>query len=165
MKAQQDRLRCPVCGMRVAPDALAVAHQGMHFAFCSQQCRDRFLARPGLYVGRPGHPAPRQRGEVERRRRRIHLDAALDEAQARSVIDHLASLMGVESVVIRDRALEITYDLLQVSLSRIEQALADAGARLGGDWAGRLRRGFVHFVEDIELDALAETPGPGGGCH
>ena len=86
MKPGDDRVRDPVCGMRVDPDALAVEYQGMRFAFCSNQCRARFLANPGLYVGRPGRPAPRQRGQAERRRRRIRLDAPLDDAQARSVM-------------------------------------------------------------------------------
>ena len=44
---------CPVCGMAVDADnpvATATAG-GQTFAFCSEECRDAFLANPGAYAG------------------------------------------------------------------------------------------------------------------
>jgi signal transduction histidine kinase/YHS domain-containing protein len=42
--------RDPVCGMEVAPDALAAEHAGRLYRFCSSACRDLFLAQPQKYV-------------------------------------------------------------------------------------------------------------------
>ncbi|MEO6603393.1 MAG: YHS domain-containing protein [Polyangiaceae bacterium] len=46
----------PVCGMTVAlepPAALRVEHEGMTFWFCCAGCREKFTARPDLFVGEP----------------------------------------------------------------------------------------------------------------
>jgi Cu+-exporting ATPase len=42
----------PVCGMRIAPeDAVAtVEHDGVTYYFCSEFCRDAFVADPAAYV-------------------------------------------------------------------------------------------------------------------
>jgi protein SCO1 len=44
----------PVCGMQVhaGPDTLHVTHDGRTVYFCSEQCRDRFVARPQAYTVR-----------------------------------------------------------------------------------------------------------------
>ncbi len=48
--------RDPVCGMRVdRPDAPAADHQGQVYRFCSQRCRDRFVADPASFLS----PDPR----------------------------------------------------------------------------------------------------------
>jgi len=41
----------PVCGMRIeADDAAATAeHDGRTYYFCSEACRDAFVADPGAY--------------------------------------------------------------------------------------------------------------------
>jgi Cu+-exporting ATPase len=43
----------PVCGMRIdADDAAASAeYDGEVYYFCSEVCRDAFVADPGAYVG------------------------------------------------------------------------------------------------------------------
>jgi YHS domain-containing protein len=43
----------PVCGMRIEPDdAVASAeYEGNVYFFCSEVCRDAFVADPGTYVG------------------------------------------------------------------------------------------------------------------
>lgn len=53
MDADERKVQDPVCNMMVDPDQLAVAHLGMHFAFCSEQCRQRFLNNPDLYIVEP----------------------------------------------------------------------------------------------------------------
>ena len=54
MSKGQQKARDPVCGMEVAPGQHARVHLQMEFAFCSEQCRARFLAHPHLYIGYPG---------------------------------------------------------------------------------------------------------------
>jgi YHS domain-containing protein len=43
----------PVCGMRIdSDDAVASAeHEGTVYFFCSELCRDAFVADPAAYVG------------------------------------------------------------------------------------------------------------------
>jgi len=44
----------PVCGMQIhaGPDTPHVTHDGRTVYFCSEQCRDRFVAKPGAYIAR-----------------------------------------------------------------------------------------------------------------
>ena len=41
----------PVCGMTIddTPDAPRTTYQGRTYVFCSEVCRDRFLADPEFY--------------------------------------------------------------------------------------------------------------------
>lgn len=43
----------PVCGMRIEDDdaVAAVEHEGRTYHFCSEACRDAFVADPGAYPG------------------------------------------------------------------------------------------------------------------
>ncbi len=68
--------------------------------------------------------------------------------------------MGVQEVTAEKRRVSVTYDLLQVTEAQIEKALTEVGARLGGGWLERLRRGWVHDSEETELDNLAAPPAP-----
>ncbi len=52
----------PVCGMEVAPAQLETIYEGLHYAFCSEQCRQRFAASSRLYIGVPGKKAPQPSG-------------------------------------------------------------------------------------------------------
>lgn len=152
-----------VCGMLVDRASFGTQYQGSHFVFCSAQCRERFLANPHLYVGLPGRRAPKQSGETVLKRRRFELDMALDADQAETVRARVGALMGIEAVEVRSREVVVTYDLLQATAAQIEAAFADAGARLGGGWAERLRRSFVHYTEECEIGHL--QVGPPSGCH
>ncbi|NMG29975.1 YHS domain-containing protein [Aromatoleum evansii] len=152
-----------VCGMLVDSAGFATEYQGSHFAFCSPQCRERFLANPHLYVGLPGRPAPKQRGETVLKRRRFALDAALDADQADTVSAQVGALMGIKTVEVCGDEVVVTYDLLQTTAVQVEAAFEEAGARLGGGWAERLRRGFVHYTEECEIGHLqVDRP---SGCH
>ena len=44
--------RDPICDMLVGPDAISVEYQGAIYRFCSQACRDLFLAQPERYARR-----------------------------------------------------------------------------------------------------------------
>lgn len=161
-----EKVKDPVCQMLVAPDQYAINYQGMDFAFCSQQCQDRFLANPHLYIGVPGEPAPKQEGQEVVKRRRLRLETPLSDADAQQITEQLLAMMGVYSVAIDADELTITYDLLQGTAEQIEATLQQAGARLGGGWGERLRRAFVHYLEETEVASREVQPGPPGhGGH
>lgn len=147
----------PVCHMQVPAASFATEYSGIKYAFCSTQCRDRFLANPHLYTGFPGHKAPGQEGLVVVKCRKMHLDCPLDAAQAQLIYDALAGMMGVQDVHLDGDKLEIRYDLMQVTSEQIENKLASVGTALGQGWADRLKRAFIHFEEESEIGNLEVT--------
>ncbi|WP_084610058.1 YHS domain-containing protein [Sedimenticola selenatireducens] len=166
MGPSSEKVKDPVCHMWVAPEQFAISYQGMDFAFCSQQCKDRFLANPHLYIGVPGAPAPKQEGQEVFKRRRLRLETPLSDVHAQQVTEQLLAMMGVYSVDIDAGELTITYDLLQATAEQIEATLQQAGACLGEGWSERLRRAFVHYLEENEVANREVQPGPHGhGGH
>ncbi|MDX1250666.1 MAG: YHS domain-containing protein [Gammaproteobacteria bacterium] len=144
----------PVCGMVVDPNQNELLYLEMHFAFCSRQCRERFLAHPHLYIGYPGRKAPKQEGVVDIKRRRLHLAAPLHPMGATMVADDLLAMRGIRNVDVQGERMEITYDLLEVSAEQIEKKLMEIGVKMGEGWPERLRRAFVHYAEECELGNL-----------
>jgi len=165
MPENKDQFVDPVCGMPVTPDQHALTFQQMHFAFCSDQCRERFLANPHLYIGRPGHKAPVQEGQEVLKHRRLKLKEALTAEQARQVIENIQAMMGIKDIKISDRLITITYDLMQVTEIQIEKRLMETGTVLGHGLSERLQQAFVHYLEETELSSLEVTPGTGGHQH
>lgn len=159
----EDLVKDVVRDMMVAPGRHATDFQGRTFAFCSAQCRERFVANPHLYVGLPGKPAPRQQGLTVLKRRRFVLDTALDDTAAAILHAQITAMMGIEALTIDGANIEVTYDLLQATAAQIEAALVQAGASLGDGWGEQLRRGFVHYTEECEIGQL--QVGPSSGCH
>jgi len=161
-----EKVKDPVCHMWVAPEQFAINYQGMDFAFCSSQCQERFLANPHLYIGVPGEKAPKQSGKKVIKRRRMRLETPLSDTDAQQVSEQLLVMMGVYAVDIAEDELTITYDLLQATAGQIEATLQQAGARLGGGWGEQLRRAFVHYLEETEVESREVQPGPHGhGGH
>lgn len=167
-----EKVKDVVCGMEVDAASFAHDYAGSRYAFCSAQCRDRFLSHPHLFIGMPGRPAPKQEGRSVLKQRSFELESPLDADQARTVIEHVKTLMGIEAVEVDGARVRITYDLLQVTAECIESALMAAGATLGDGWATALKRGFVHFTEECEVGHLEVGPrfgsqrSPGGAsCH
>ncbi len=150
-------LKDPVCGMRIESDQYVTEYLNSRYAFCSAQCRDRFLANPHLYVGLSGRKAPKQEGLEVLKHRRLRLASLMTQQQAGSLIRTLQAMMGMHSVVVDGDKIEIVYDLLQVTEEQIEAKLTETGAHLGEEWAERLRRAFVHFEEEFEAENL-EAP-------
>jgi hypothetical protein len=136
----------------------------MTYAFCSEQCRDRFLANPHLYIGFSGHNAPAQEGVKVVKCRKLRLACPLDKAQVQQIHDTLTSMMGVQDVHIDGDKLEIRYDLIQVTVEQIESKLVSVGAALGQGWADRLKRAFIHFEEESEVGTLEVTKNK-KSCH
>lgn len=166
MKAGSEKVKDPVCQMLVAAHENAINYQGMDFAFCSLQCKDRFVANPHLYIGVPGERAPKQVGREVIKRRRLRLEMPLADADMQRVREHLLAMMGVHAVDIDADKLVITYDRLQATAAQIEATLQQAGAHLGEGWGERLRRAFVHYLEETEVASRAVRPGPHGhGGH
>ena len=82
-------LRDPVCGMQVAADQHAITYQQMHFAFCSMQCKERFLANPHLCIDHPGCKAPNQEGKEILKQRMFKLFEPLSSELEGMVIDQI----------------------------------------------------------------------------
>jgi len=155
----------PVCGMEVDARQLDTVYLGIHYAFCSAQCQDRFAANPHLYIGHPGHQAPKQQGQEVLKRRCLAMGMVLSADQADRLERKLLEMMGVQSVTVKGDRLEITYDLLQATEQQIEAQLAEAGIALGEGWAERLRRAFVQYLEEREVDSLECRPPRGHAAH
>lgn len=149
--------------MSVLPEELSATYQGRNYFFCSDQCRDRFLANPHLYIGTPGNPAPKSHGQQVLKRRRFSLDRVPNENRCRQLSAIVSEMMGIEAFEILEAEVVVTYDLLQATAAQIEAKLEAAGATLGAGWAERLRRGFVHYTEECEIDNLEIKPS--SGCH
>jgi len=144
---------CPVCGMRAEVEVPSVEYHKMYFHFCSEQCRECFVARPNLYSGKIG----KERSEILKQRT-MRLAEPLDSEVTELLISRLKEMMGVKVVEGEGDRVRITYDLLQVTEIQIEKVLAEIGVQLGGGWLERFRRGWVHDSEDNVLDSLAAPP-------
>ena len=147
-------VRDPVCGMMVEDGQHATEYLKIAHSFCSLQCRERFLANPHLYVGMAGQKAPKQEGLSAIKRRRLRLAQPLSPGQERALGDALLTMMGIRSISIEGDSIVIVYDLLQATAEQIEERLAEIGVRLGEGWTERLRRAFVHYEEECEVDNL-----------
>ena len=153
-----------VCGMEVNSDDISLNYQGKNYAFCSNQCLERFQSNPHLFIGYPGSEAPKHAGKEVLKKRTLKLTGTLPQEIADKVIDCIESMMGIHHVEINGDCVDITYDLLQATESQIEAAIAETGAMLGDEWAERLRRAFVHYMEETEAVTLEARPGS-MRCH
>jgi len=152
-----------VCHMQVPSTSFATEYAGGHYAFCSVQCRERFLANPHLYIGFPGHKAPVQEWKEVIKRRRLLLSAPLDAIQAEQVKRALLEMMGILEICIEGGEVEIQYDLMQVTAEQIADKLASIGADLGGGWIDRLKLAFINYLEETEMSSLEVQHKK--GCH
>lgn len=144
----------PVCGMQVEPHMYATEYLQSNYAFCSSQCRDRFLAHPHLYIGYPGQKAPKQEGLEVLKQRRLRIAQPLSPDQAKKLIETLQEVMGIKSVEVDGDMIDIIYDLLQITAEAIETRIDEIGVQLGEGWTEKLHRVFVHNVEELEVDNL-----------
>lgn len=144
----------PVCHMEVPATSFATEYAGGHYAFCSAQCKERFLASPHLYIGFPGRKAPAQEGVKVIKRHRLLLSAPLDAIQAERVKHALLGMMGIHEVHVEGDKIEIQYDLIQVTAEQIAEKLALIGADLGEGWIDRLKLALINNLEEIEINSL-----------
>lgn len=144
----------PVCHMEVTSTSFATEYAGIHYAFCSAQCMERFLANPHLYTGFPGRKSPAQKGNEVIKQRRMVLSAPLDAQQAEFVKQALLEMMGIIETCIEGDKIEIQYDLMQVTTGQISDKLALIGTELGGGWIDRLKLAFINYQEECEIGSL-----------
>lgn len=71
--------------------------------------------------------------------------------------------MGIHSIEINGNCIEISYDLLQSTKLQIEKRITEAGVVLGDDLMEKIRRAFVHYTEETEVESLEARPGSRGG--
>lgn len=147
----------PVCHMDVPASSFPIVYAGIHFAFCSAQCQERFQANPHLYTGYPGKKSPAQSGKEILKRRRMVLAEPLNAQQGELVKRKLLEMMGIKSVCIEGDKIEIEYDLMQATVEQIAEQLALIDTELGGDWINRLKLGFINYLEDCEIGSLEVT--------
>ena len=144
----------PVCGMQVVSGQFVTEYLDSRYAFCSTQCRDRFLANPHVYIGLPGQKALKQEGLEVLRQQRLRATQPLSPSQTNGLIEALRAMMGIKSVQINGDEIEITYDLLQATAEQIETKMEEIGVQLGEGWSQHLRRAFVHYEEELEVGSL-----------
>jgi YHS domain-containing protein len=144
----------PVCHMKIQATSFDTEYAGSHYAFCSAQCKERFLANPRLYIGFPGRKAPAQEGKQVIKCRHLLLSVPLDVIQAEQVKNALHEMMGILEVCIEGNKLDIKYDLIQVTGEQIADKLALIGANLGRGWIDRLKLAFINNLEEIEINSL-----------
>ncbi len=154
-----------VCGMDVSSDDISLDYQGSHYAFCSNQCLERFQLNPHLYIGYPGSEAPEHAGIKVLKKRVLKLAEPLPQEVTDQFIEYIKTMMGIHNIEISGNSISIVYDLLQVTESQIEQAISDAGVALGNDRMEKIRRAFVHFMEETEVESLEAQSGSKGGHH
>lgn len=148
-----------VCGMQVKSDDISLDYQETHYAFCSDQCLQRFQDNPHLYIGYPGQEAPKHAGIEVIKTRTLKLSEPLPQELADRLIEHIETMMGIQHVEVSHNSIEVTYDLLQATEAQIEAVITEAGAALGDDWLEKIRRGLVHYMEDTEAVSLEARPG------
>jgi len=147
-----------VCGMEVNTDHISFDYMGIHYAFCSDQCLQCFQKNPHIYIGFPGNEAPKHAGMEVIKTRTLKLADPLPRELVEKVTEYIQAMMGIQYVEVHDDCIEITYDLLQATETQIEEAIADAGAVLGGDWTEKIKRAFVHYMEETEVETLEARP-------
>lgn len=154
---------CPVCNMVDVDKALTYCFQGVEHYFCSRQCQDRFKEHPHLFVGDPQHGlSAKQKGEVFIKTRKLRLSIDISDELKSQLVNDISTLMGVEHLSFNEENILVTYDLLQVSLEDIENAIVTSAGNLDGAITEKIKRGFIHYSEDCELDNIAHLTKTGG---
>lgn len=148
----------PVCGMIVDLHKVETIYKGVHYAFCSNQCRERFESNPHLYIGHPGHKSPKQKGVEVLKRRHFKLEQSLSLPDAKVLANELYYMMGIRNIQINDMDIDVIYDLMEATAEQIENRMVEIGIKLGEEWSQRLRRGFIHLVEETEISSMEELP-------
>lgn len=139
---------CPVCGMKCDLTVPMESHDGMHYYFCSDQCRDTFIQHPKLY-GTHRHSGDRC---IKARYFRFAQPVSTnDQDGIRACVE---TLMGIESACFEEGLLRVTYDLLQVNATRIESAIEKAGFALEEGLMHRIRRELIQEQEETDLTNL-----------
>jgi hypothetical protein len=66
--------------------------------------------------------------------------------------------MGIREIHIDGMNINVTYNLMEVTAEQIEDQMVEIGVNLGEEWSQRLRRGFIHLLEETEVSSMEEAP-------
>jgi len=74
-------------------------------------------------------------------------------------------MMGILEVTIDKNIVRITYDLLEVTEEQIEATIVAIGENLTSSWGNKIKRAFIHYLEESELDNLEQQSSSQGHNH
>lgn len=143
-----------MCGMQIVSHEYVMKYLDYSYAFCSAQCRDRFVANPHLYTGLPEQKAPKQEGLILLKSRLLHVAESLPQSQSDSLTEALQGMMGTKSVRVNGDEIRVSYDLMQATAEQIGTKMEEIGMKLGEGWSQRLRRALVNYEEELEVGSL-----------
>ena len=157
--------KCPVCEMAVNDSEIKVEYRGIEHLFCTKQCKTRFESHPHLFVGDPKlGKAEKQKGRNVLKAHKIKLEYIPDNNLKAHIMDEIIELMGIQSASIENETIIVVYDLLQVSLKDIENAIIRSDGEMRKSLTENIKHNVIHFSEECELENL-EHLSKGGGCH
>ncbi len=156
-------MHCPVCMMDTNEASIADTYADMTFTFCSEQCKERFIANPSLYVSQAGKTAVKHYIKNIIKQRTLDLEETIPADIANTISQSLMTMMGINEVQIKGNKINITYNLLEATTQQIEAHIEQMGQQLSRSWIDRLKRAFIHYKEETELDNLEQTDGH--SCH
>ncbi len=156
-------MHCPVCMMETDDSHISYMYADMQFTFCSQQCKERFTANPNLYVNQAGKTAVKHYIKNITKLRTLELEEIIPDDIANAISQSLMTMMGINKVQVKGKKITITYNLLEATTEQIEEHIEQMGQSLSRNWIDRLKRAFIHYSEETELDNLEQ--GDGYSCH
>jgi len=143
---------CPVCGMVSTDSNTTQIYHGVSYHLCSQQCQQNFNKQPKLYLG---IYAEKHKRKSIVKKRTFKLDTPLSDTESASLDAALSIMMGVRRVQISGTSISVSYDLFEATAAQVEETIEQAGNTLGSGWGARLKRAWIHYTEETELDNLA----------
>lgn len=135
-------LEDPVCGMSVDSDDISADYQGTRYAFCSEQCRERFQENPKLYTDAEDSASEPDQLDIYEYRV-LKLADTLPIIIADRLIADVREMMGIQYIEVYDNEIEISFDPKQATESQIEAAIALSGKIMGEEWAAILSHAFT----------------------
>lgn len=146
--------------------ALTYHFQGVGHYFCSNQCLNRFIKHPHLFVGDPLRGlSEKQKGRRVLKTHALPLVIEVDEQTRLRIEVSVNNMMGVDDIKCTEKTILVTYDLIQISLNDIENNIIELlGKALDESFVENIKRGFFHYIEECELENLASLS-KGGKCH
>lgn len=142
--------------MDIVKNNINYEFQKLEFFFCSNQCQNRFIANPHLYIGHWGRLAAKQRGVCILKNRIIKLKQTIPSEFGIKISTGLSAMMGVKEVSIEGKRIIICYDLIETTSLQIESEIEQLGGYLKDNLVERTKRAFIHYREEVEIDNLEQ---------
>jgi len=153
--------------MRVDTAEFEYNYLHINYWYCSEQCKQRFIANPGLYVGKPGEKSPRQQGREIIKKRRISLGKPLSQETRVALVQCMSNIMGIKKAQYDKNDIVIEYDLLEVTAKQIISALLNAGLELESGVLQGIKQSLIDVAEETQLASLevSHDGAPSKGGH